>query len=648
MKHLIPVLLIGLLSGCATPKPLKTENYPAVAGTSIPERILELLGQGKTYAEIGKEVGLTAYHVGTIARQLGRPRPRGGRTGRRRIGAEKIDRIIDLIAEGKSYRAIAKEVDIREETVSRIARELGEDRKRPGPARNPELRENIAQMLREGKTIRQIAQELGTSPTTINSVVREFGLSRRSPSRRMTPEKRQSALELLRQGDLTYRKIAERLNVDVGAVGDLARASGLARPMGRTGSRRPPDGNDQKSLYGVPHRRVIVADLKQLGPRIGDAGKPLIDGDGDGKCREHGNKFVPCPPGVPAGTLLGRLTEAVDPLEGIDLELFRITEEDTEDDLAYNLMRQAKYEDWQQWAECRAMRRHAFDIVAGEPGPADPHIDRSQPNFFGDPRIASGIDEVKMHAQARYLLGELARAAQAEEQEDRPLYRAVRLPSDPRDFESTFREGRIVDLPLLATSAVRREGPNEFLTRYGSDVLLEIRGPTVGLTGGPITILATEDDEQLMIGQIDYLAERLEWDVDAGEVSEGVEEVKELVKKIRALLEEYEDTRKAGQRDRLNKAREALREIAEDFGLTREYAFAGDELDETMSLDYWDRVDDIGEDGQREVITGGRFRVVTVEPDPDGVYETRIILEHVGTFDPRVRGGIIPVRRSKT
>jgi len=41
MKHLIPVLLLSLLSGCATPKTLKTENYPAVTGTSLPERNLE-------------------------------------------------------------------------------------------------------------------------------------------------------------------------------------------------------------------------------------------------------------------------------------------------------------------------------------------------------------------------------------------------------------------------------------------------------------------------------------------------------------------------------------------------------------------------------------------------------------------------------
>ncbi len=40
MKHLIPVLLLVLLSGCATHKPVKPEAFPAVAGTSVPESTL--------------------------------------------------------------------------------------------------------------------------------------------------------------------------------------------------------------------------------------------------------------------------------------------------------------------------------------------------------------------------------------------------------------------------------------------------------------------------------------------------------------------------------------------------------------------------------------------------------------------------------
>jgi hypothetical protein len=40
MKYLIPVLLLGLLSGCATHKTVKPENYPSVAGTSVSESSL--------------------------------------------------------------------------------------------------------------------------------------------------------------------------------------------------------------------------------------------------------------------------------------------------------------------------------------------------------------------------------------------------------------------------------------------------------------------------------------------------------------------------------------------------------------------------------------------------------------------------------
>ena len=40
MKQLIPILLLGLLSGCASHKTVKPEAYPAVAGTSVPESTL--------------------------------------------------------------------------------------------------------------------------------------------------------------------------------------------------------------------------------------------------------------------------------------------------------------------------------------------------------------------------------------------------------------------------------------------------------------------------------------------------------------------------------------------------------------------------------------------------------------------------------
>lgn len=50
-------------------------------------------------------------------------------------------------------------------------------------------------------------------------------------------------------------------------------------------------------------RRVIRE--KALGSPIGTPPK-MIDGDGDGKCKEEGGKWVPCPPGVTRGSVLRR------------------------------------------------------------------------------------------------------------------------------------------------------------------------------------------------------------------------------------------------------------------------------------------------------------------------------------------------------
>lgn len=50
--------------------------------------------------------------------------------------------------------------------------------------------------------------------------------------------------------------------------------------------------------------RTIIRQ-KALGPSIGGGpASEMIDGDNDGKCREEGGKWVPCPPGVTRGSVL--------------------------------------------------------------------------------------------------------------------------------------------------------------------------------------------------------------------------------------------------------------------------------------------------------------------------------------------------------
>lgn len=43
--------------------------------------------------------------------------------------------------------------------------------------------------------------------------------------------------------------------------------------------------------------------IKIIGPSIGDSGKPIIDGDLDGRCREENGNWIPCPPGTGTGAV---------------------------------------------------------------------------------------------------------------------------------------------------------------------------------------------------------------------------------------------------------------------------------------------------------------------------------------------------------
>jgi hypothetical protein len=46
--------------------------------------------------------------------------------------------------------------------------------------------------------------------------------------------------------------------------------------------------------------------VKIIGPSIGNIGKPIIDGDNDGKCQEENGNWIPCPPGTGAIEALQR------------------------------------------------------------------------------------------------------------------------------------------------------------------------------------------------------------------------------------------------------------------------------------------------------------------------------------------------------
>jgi hypothetical protein len=381
------------------------------------------------------------------------------------------------------------------------------------------------------------------------------------------------------------------------------------------------------------NRRVLAG--KALGERIGDMGKPIRDGDGDGKCREYGGKFIPCPPGIDADTVLGNLNEPIEIFDGVDLDLF---------DDEYELERSAVVYDWQQWEECRSIRQEAYKIVSGSESTADPYLRRSEPNFFGDPAIArskpSRSEEV-FRSEARYLLNRLVENLQQGEVRNSSLYRAMELPSDPEAVLSSLEEGKIVDIPLMATATEARQGTNNFLSKYGRDILLKIDGTNVGIEGDALATLASEQDEDELLNYLEMLAnDWINFPSDEGSLTDSADQLLELI-------QQYEEARRLQNYENLAKTKKELLEIMDQYDLQPDgMHFAGDELDENHP-DYYERIEDPSTNPLREVITGGRFKVSKVEDDPSGTYKRIVTLSHIAVFDPRQPGSLKPIKGAR-
>lgn len=373
---------------------------------------------------------------------------------------------------------------------------------------------------------------------------------------------------------------------------------------------------------------------KVLGDRIGDMGKPLRDGDGDGKCRESGDKFIPCPPGIADGTLISRLGDFIDRTDGVDMDLFM-----DEDELEQSSTR----DDWQQWKECRAIRQAAYDIVSGKQSPADPYLRRTGPNRFGDPKIQydspSASDE-RFRSQARYLLNRLVENLQSGDFLG-SLYRAMELPDDDEEILESLQEGKIVDIPLMATASNYRQGTNQFLTRYGSDLLFKIDGPNIGIDGDALAALASDDDESELL---DYLEEVVREQLDAPEDENFLgEDAEDLLQ----LIIDYDAARRSDDIAKMTKLKKELMKYIEMYDLMPEnMLWSGDELPESHS-EFYARFEEPDMNPLHEVITGGRYKVNRVETDPTGTYKYVVSLSQVGIFDPRQPGAIIPVNGAR-
>lgn len=383
---------------------------------------------------------------------------------------------------------------------------------------------------------------------------------------------------------------------------------------------------------------------KGLGPRIGDMGKPMRDGDGDGKCQERGGKWVPCPPNVGNGTFLW---DEISDL--IDFETLTKVDDPEEAELAFNEMFR---DDWLRWKECRAIRQKAYDIAQAKDSLSDPHLRRTDPNLFGDPKIDVGemSPDEYIEAQAKYVMGQLAIQARSDTGNYRPLYRAVKLEDDEKDsFFQSMQVGEEVAIPLMATSSQREVAGVDVIGQFGTDALIVVHSKSAKYGLHNIGVHAGQEFEIMMLddleAQVDDLQAQIEDAREAGDL-ELVDQLQYNADAIENAIRAYETARKSGtQREILD----ALSDIRDNHLPDTDYPLPGDPLEgdhphpqaQQLWNDSWDFETETEQPA--EYVTGGTFKVISVEDDPRSLYGRVIVLEQTGVYDPGNPGQVIPV-----
>lgn len=108
----------GAAGGSASGEPVIAPDY---SPRDILSKIQESLSQGKSYTEVGKEHGLSKDQVSGIARRNGwKSQVPAGSLPRGAIGGspEKMQQLRDLLAQGKSFSEIARELNVSKNTVA--------------------------------------------------------------------------------------------------------------------------------------------------------------------------------------------------------------------------------------------------------------------------------------------------------------------------------------------------------------------------------------------------------------------------------------------------------------------------------------------------------------------------------------------------
>lgn len=378
--------------------------------------------------------------------------------------------------------------------------------------------------------------------------------------------------------------------------------------------------------------------VKVIGTPIGAGPDDPIDGDGDGfHSRGPGTPDnIPMPPSA-----LVKWDSVEDILD------WDVIGSDPSDEEALWNFHEAVQGDWSRWNPCRKIRIAAYRLAGADLNPADPNVER-EGGYFGNGWNVHVPDDLVVE-QARYLMGGLARGASGP-REPRRIYRAIDVdPADKEAFWGAIKEGQTVDIPLISFADRRNQGPNEFLDRYGSDVLFEVEEGAAVIEAGRMDPLYSDQDEEQTLETLNEIVGQIEDEIDELDDEDEIDWRKQQIDEIQDLLKEYADRREKDQ-DRAEQIRNELAHILDGYGV-QHVRWSGELIPEDDGELYWSVVEadewSYHPNSPQEKISGGRFEIISVDDDPRGHYGAVVRLRQVGVFDPQNPGNVIPVGNSK-
>jgi hypothetical protein len=375
------------------------------------------------------------------------------------------------------------------------------------------------------------------------------------------------------------------------------------------------------------------------------------------------------------------LPEWQEPIEVVDTEAFRLYADpssfEAEMEIHENVVGY-----WEMWMPCREIRRAAYELVGkdpDEPGPEDAAVasERSPGSGF-DP----GVSEEFAENAAKWLMAHLVTSARSgpdptDMRDDEPkLVRSIALQTTTleEEFFDQIRPGETVDIPLISTARNHDIGGKSAIEGFGTDVLIEFEAGTVGYFAGGWAPRYNDDDENqtldLMNEILDEVWQFADSELTAEEIDDddrgSYEFQKDLVEEVRQLLSEYQ---KIGRRDRdeLEAKRKEILDRLEEMSIVQSsypgygspayqlsggepVRWAGENINLETDADYYYEVDYDEENKSRttEVITGGRFEVVSVDRgtygEPvDKPFVSKVRLRQVGVFDPTFPGKLVNI-----